>query len=166
MLNYPAKLYCQLGNQKHNLNPGLSVLKIHSLHFQWLPGQVTLRNTNNKHKALSTSCTCCQPYFKISEPHKHEKASSWMEGISPAEPVPWMWSFGVHGCQLRCPCSNLRGKRLQIVLCKAGNLLPVYLCGCHGDEEHDHAGICCCRGQECRRASGKELSRNSWTWRP
>ena len=64
MLNYPAKLYCQLGNQKHNLNPGLSMLKIHSLHFQWLPGQVTLRNTNNKHKALSTSCTCCQPYFK------------------------------------------------------------------------------------------------------
>ena len=51
LLNYPAKLFCQLGNQKHHLNPGLSGLKIHSLHFQWLPGQVTLRNTNNKHKA-------------------------------------------------------------------------------------------------------------------
>lgn len=100
--------------------------------------------------------------LKISEPHKHEKASSWMEGASPAEPVPWMWSFGVHGCQFRCPCSNLRGRRLQIILCKAGNLLPVYFCGCHGDEECDHAGIHCCRGQRCR----KELSRNSWMWRP
>ena len=104
--------------------------------------------------------------LKISEPHKHEKASSWMEGVPPAEPAPWMWSVGVHGCQFRCPGSNLRGKRLQIILCKSGNLLPVYLCGCHGDEERDHAGICCCRGQGCRRASRKELSRNSWTWRP
>lgn len=48
--------------------------------------------------------------LKTSEPHDHGK-SSWMEGISLAEPGP---GHGIlefaNGCKYRGPCSNLQGK--------------------------------------------------------